>query len=107
MKYVKYLLALIGVVGAIVALTAGILDAGGQGIFVLVLTLVPAILVGLSEGIKKPFGRAFAGVSFLSFALAAMKTTEAPFENVMMAAAAGVILSVILLVLPEKSKEKK
>ena len=106
MKIVKYLLALISLVAAVVALASGILSAGGQGLFVLILTLVPGALVGVSAGIKKPFGRLFASVSFLSFALAAMKTTNDPFTNVMMAAAAGILLSVVLLILPEKAAKK-
>ena len=76
---------------------------GGQGIFVLVLCVIPVALVGYGT-VKKAMPRWASVVSALSFLLVAMKTTNAPFDNVMMAGALGLILSIVLAIKTPSSK---
>lgn len=103
MVYVKYVMMLLGVVAIVLGLSAHITAAGGQGIFVLVLCVVPVALGGLSIAQKRGMPRWASIVSAVAFLVIAMKTTEAPFDNIMMAAAGGLLLAIVLAIKPDRS----
>jgi hypothetical protein len=42
-------------------------------------------------------------VSAVAFLIVAMKTTEEPFDNIMMAAAGGLLLAIVLAIKPDAS----
>jgi hypothetical protein len=105
MSYVKYAIGAIGIVAAILAIVYGIMSAGGQGIFVLALCLIPAALAAFGTVVVHGMPRWGSIVSALSFALLAMKTREgADFQNIMMMAVLGLLLAVVLAIKPDGSK---
>lgn len=103
MSIVKYLMIATALLGVVLALAVDVLAASG-GIKLLVVLAVPIVLGVLSIVQKRGLPRWAGGVSILAFLLAAMWTTEPPFDNVMMAAALGIILSIILTIRPDRPK---
>jgi hypothetical protein len=104
MKAVKLVILVISLLAVVLGLSAHLQSFGGQGIFTLSLAALPGVLVAASLGLRRPFGRLFAGLSLVSFLLLGMKTSDAEIlQNIMMAAFAGVVLALVLLVKPERS----
>ncbi len=101
MKYVKFVLMGFGVIAAALLLSENILSAGGQGIFTLAMCLAPVVLAAWTLVGRHGMPRWASGVSLVAFLIAVMKTTEAPLDNAMMAAAAGILCALALLIKPD------
>jgi len=102
-QYVKFALMGFGALAAILGLSASILSFGGHGILVFVCCLVPVGLGAMTLVTKKGMPRWASIVSLVALLVAAMKTSEgSAFENIMMAAAAGMVCALVLAIKPDK-----
>ena len=105
MRLVTWIVLAFSVLATALGFAAKLTSFGGQGVFTLAMAVLPAALVGVSRVLGRPFGRAFAGISLVAFLIVGMKTSEpAELQNIMMAAAVGVLLSVVLLIKPERPR---
>ena len=105
MTYVKYALGGAGILATVLGLVYGVQNAGGQGIFLLVASLLPVALVAFGTVVKPTLPRWAAIVSAVSFLIVAMKTRQGDqLQNIMMVAALGLILAIALAVKPDKAK---
>lgn len=103
MKVVKWIVLGFSLIVVGMGLAAKLSSFGGQGLFTLVMGLLPALLVGAAIGLGRPFGRLFAGLSLVAFLIVGMKTSSSEdLENIMMVAFAGMIASLIPLIRPER-----
>jgi hypothetical protein len=104
MKVVKWLVLAFSALAVILAVSAKLQTLGGQGVFTLVMAALPGALVALSLVLALPFARLFAAVSLVAFLIVGMKTSQADeFQNIMMAAAGGILIALVLLIKPEKA----
>lgn len=105
MKYVKYALMAVGLLGALLCLKFGVLSAGLHGIIVFVACLVPVGLGALGTFVQPGMRRWAAVTSALCFVLVAMKTSGGidggSLEKIMFAAGIGLLLSIALAAKPE------
>jgi len=102
MKFVKFALMGFGVLGAVLSLVYGVMAAGVHGVIVLVGCLLPVAFGAMSIVTKKGMPRWASAVSLVALLVVAMKTTEGDdLQNVMMAATAGMICAIILLIKPD------
>ncbi len=105
MKYAKFAIAGLSLLGIVLGLSAGLQRFGGQGLFTLIMAGVPLVLVAIALGIGTRFGRLFAGLSLAAFLIVGMKTTDAkPLENLMMVAFGGMIAALVVLIRPERAR---
>jgi hypothetical protein len=103
MRYLKYLILILGVVGTIVALAEELYAIGTHGYIVLATCLIPVLLAGLGATVIKGFPRWAAAVTLLSFLVAGIKTSEVDsLAGIMMSAFVGMLLSLVLLVKPDR-----
>lgn len=99
MRYVKYIMAALGVLGAILALSYDIMGVGVHGVIVLIGALLPAALVGVGQVTKQGFPRSFAVISLIGLLLVSMKTSDGdPLQNVMMGAFFALILAIVRII---------
>ncbi len=104
MKVMKWIVLAFSLLAVALALASKLLSLGGQGIFTLVMAALPGCLVAVSLGLGRPFGRLFAGISIVAFLIVCLKTSEGhDYENIMMAAFAGLVVALIVLIKPEKA----
>lgn len=103
MNVPKFLILAFSLLATILSLTTSpsVVSFGGQGYFVLALAAAPGVLA-LYGIATKHVPRAAAGIALACFLILAMKTTEAPYDNIMMAAAAGMIASIAALIKPQR-----
>jgi hypothetical protein len=101
MRYVLYVMILAGVLTLVLSITEHVWIYGGQGYFLLGLCVVPVVLGGIAA-VQGRCPRWISGVSAVAFLVAAMKTTEAPLDNIMMAAALGLVLAIVLAIRPPR-----
>ncbi|MCA9691596.1 MAG: hypothetical protein KC636_18470 [Myxococcales bacterium] len=101
MKIVKFLMIAFGLLGAILGFSMDILSLEG-GAIVVCASLLPALLGLLGTFVWKGIPRWAAGVSILAFMVVGMKTTEEPFQDIMLAAFAGMLLAIALTIKPDK-----
>jgi hypothetical protein len=100
----KYVVAAFSALSAVLALSASILAAGGQGIFVLVLCAIPGALAAAGHFVWHGFPRRAAVGSLVSFLLVGLKTSggDASLQNVMVVAFFGMIVALALTIKPDK-----
>lgn len=101
MRYVIYVMVLAGVLALALSVTEHVWTYGGQGYLLLGLCALPVVLGGIAAA-QRRCPRWISGVSALAFLVAAMKTTEAPLDNIMMAAALGLVLAIVLAIRPPR-----
>lgn len=103
MKYVKFALMGFGLLAAVLALSAKVMDAGVHGVIILVGSLLPVALGVMSLATKKAMPRWASVVSLLGLLVVGMKTSEGKeFQNIMMAAAGGILCALVLAIKPDK-----
>jgi apolipoprotein N-acyltransferase len=104
MKALKWIVLGFSVLTIILGLAAKLQSFGGQGVFTLAASALPGVLVALSLAFHRPFGRLLAGISLVAFLIVGLKTSQgSEFENIMMAAFVGILVTLVVLVKPEKA----
>jgi len=104
MRYVKFAMIAFAAIATILSLMYKAFSYGGQGILVLVLCVIPLALGLFGTVVKPTLPRWAAIVSAFSFLILAMKTTEGDnWQNVMLAAAVGLILAIVLAIRPDRA----
>jgi hypothetical protein len=79
-------------------------SAAGAELIVLGARLVPVLLGGLGTFVVDGMPRWAATMSALAFVIAAMKTSHGSEpQNIMMAAAAGLLVAIALLIKPDRA----
>ena len=101
MVIVKYILGLAALGAITLAMSLGALSVDG-GMKLMVVLGVPLVATAVFSLRRQSLPRWASGLSLLCFLLAAMWTTEAPFDDVMMLAALGLVLSLVLLIRPDR-----
>ncbi len=105
MKIVKLIMMALGLLGAALSIVYKLPSYGMHGMIVLVACLVPVLLGGLSTFVFNGLPRWAAVISALAFVVAAMKTSKGEeLQNIMLAAAAGLLVSVILVIRPDRPR---
>ena len=101
MKYVTFVV--IGCALAALALCAQqhIWLYGAQGYMVLGLCTAPLVLIAATWP-TRTVPRWASAISAICLLLAAIKTTNAPFDNIMMAAALGALTAIALVIKPAR-----
>lgn len=103
MRAIKWIVFGFSALVVILCIVAKLQTLGGQGIFTLAMAALPAVLVIGSQLLGWSFGRLFAGLSLVGFLIVGMKTSQGDeFSNIMMAAFAGMLVSLVNLIKPEK-----
>lgn len=109
-KVVKGLVFVNGILGTIalgLCLIFNIFTYGGNGVFTLILCLVPLLLSGLSITGKMAFTRKWAAISMVCWLIVGMKTSGGDkFQGLMVVAFFAMVCSFILLIFPEKDNKK-
>jgi hypothetical protein len=107
MRYVKFIVLGIGLLSALLSAVYGAFDLGGAGITVFVACLIPAALCAFGTFVKPTIPRWAAIVSVIAFLVVGMKTSGggSDFENVMLLAFLGLILSIVLSIRPDRPRE--
>ena len=100
MTYVKYALMAFGLIGLILCLVEKLWVVGGQGYFVMALCAIPVGIGGMTIVQKRALDRRLAGTCLAAMGLTAVKTSQG-LDNIMMAAAAGALCAIALIVKPE------
>lgn len=105
MKLVKLIMIALGLVGAALSIVYKLPAYGTHGVIVLVACLVPVLLGGLGTFVFDGLPRWAAVISALAFVVAAMKTSKGEeLQNIMLAAAAGLLVSLILVLRPDRPR---
>jgi hypothetical protein len=103
MQYAKFIVAALSLVCVALGLSVGLQNLGGQGLFTLIASATPLLLVALALASKRRFGRWMGAVSLIAFLIVGMKTSEAEsLENVMVAAFFGMLVALVVLIRPER-----
>jgi ABC-type Fe3+-siderophore transport system permease subunit len=107
MRTVKHVMTAFSLGAFALALVYGVYEAGGQGIFTLVMCLVPAALGILTTVLRTGFSRPLAAVSAVAMLIAAMKTSvrDSPLENIMLVAFFGMVFALVLVIVPDKRRD--
>jgi hypothetical protein len=104
MRYVKFAMMGFAALATILSLVYNVFSFGGQGALVFVLCVVPLALGVFGTVVKPTLPRWAAIVSALDFLILGMKTTEGDnWQNVMLAAVAGLLLAVVLAIRPDRA----
>lgn len=108
MRGVKYAMLGLGAISVLLCLIYNVFQYGGHGVLLFVVCLVPTVLAGLSIKLGG-MPRWASAVSLVSFMIAGMKTSgdQSDMNNIMVAVFFGVLLSLVLLILPDRPKEPK
>ena len=101
MRYVVYLMVIAGILALAISVTEHIWSYGGQGYLLLGLCALPVALGGIAA-LQGRCPRWVSVVCAIAFLIAAMKTTEAPLDNIMMAAALGLVVAIVLAIRPPR-----
>jgi hypothetical protein len=103
MKIVKYLMMVFGLVGVVLSFVYDLPAYGTHGIIVLACCALPVVLAALSFAFTAT-PRWLSVLSALAFLVAAMKTSSGPsdLQNIMMAAAGGLIAALALAIRPDR-----
>ena len=106
MRVIKYVMMALGLIVVVLTLVYNVFQYGGHGIAVFVLSLVPVTLGGISVKLGG-MPRWASAVSTVAFFVVAAKTSgdSTDLQNIMVAAFFGSILSLGLLILPDRPKE--
>lgn len=105
MKFVKFALMASGVLAAVLALSAGVMQAGIHGVIVLAGCLLPVALGGWTLAHNKGMPRWASIFSLLGLLVVGMKTSQSNvLENVMMLAAAGIVCALVLAIRPDRPR---
>lgn len=104
MRYVKFIVLGIGLLSALLSAVYGAFNLGGAGITVFVACLIPAALSAFGTFVKPAIPRWAAIVSVIAFLVVGMKTSggSSDFQNVMLLAFLGLILSIVLAIRPDR-----
>ncbi len=104
MRYVKFSILGISLLSAVLSLSYGALGFGGQGIFLLVSCLTPALLCAFGTFVKPSMPRWAGALSILAFLIVGMKTSggSSDLQNVMLLAFVGLILSIVITIRPDR-----
>jgi len=105
MKIVKLVMIALGLLGVALSLVYKLPSYGTHGLIVLGACLVPVLLGALGTFVLDGMPRWAAAIAAIAFLVAAMKTrggTE--LQNIMLAAAAGVVVSIALLIRPDRRR---
>ena len=108
MRGVKYAMLGLGAISVLLCLIYNVFQHGGHGILLFVTCLVPTALAGLSIKLGG-MPRWASAVSLVSFMIAGMKTSgdQSDLNNIMMAVFFAMLLSLVLLILPDRPKKPK
>ena len=103
MKLIKLIMVGFGLLGAALSVVYKLPSYGTHGMIVLVACLVPVLLGGLGTFVFDSLPRWAAVISALAFIVAAMKTSKGTdLQNIMLASAAGLLVSLILVIRPDR-----
>jgi len=103
MQYLKFVSAAFGAIATFLCFNYGLHNFGGQGWLTIGLSAAPIALAGLGI-MQKGMPRWASVVSALSFLIVAMKTTQGEsLQNIMMAAAGGLIVAIVMAIKPDKT----
>jgi len=103
MKNAKLVMMGLGVVGVILCFVHNLPSYGTHGLIVLISFLVPVLLGALGTLILDGMPRWASALSAIAFLVAVMKTrTGDDFRALMVAAAAGCLIALALLVKPDR-----
>lgn len=104
MKFVKFTIFALAIVGLILSFTANMLSFGADGAIVLAGCALPAALAAYGTVVRRTMPRWAAAVSAISFLLVGFKTVDSEaLDNIMMASFVGMLLAIVLTVRPERS----
>ena len=105
MTYVKYVIGGAGILATILSFVYGLHGAGGQGIFVILASLIPVALVAFGTVVKPTMPRWASIVSVVAFLLVAMKTRAGDdLQNIMLVAFLGLLFALALAIKPDRAK---
>jgi hypothetical protein len=106
MRVIKYVMMALGLIVVVLSLVYNVLQYGGHGIAVFVLSLVPVALGGVSIKLGG-MPRWASAASMVAFFVVAAKTSggSTDLQNIMVAAFFGAVLSLVLLIVPDRPKE--
>ena len=105
MKIVKLVMMALGLLGAVLSFVYKLPSYGPHGLIVIGACLVPVVLGALGTFVLDGLPRWAAAISAVAFVVAAMKTSKGTdLQNIMMAAAAGVLVALALLVKPDRPR---
>jgi hypothetical protein len=105
MKLVKLFMVGFGLLGAALSIVYKLPSYGTHGLIVLGACLVPVLLGGLGTFVFDSLPRWAAVISALAFVVAAMKTSKGTdLQNIMLASAAGLLVALILVIRPDRSR---
>jgi hypothetical protein len=103
MKIVKFVMGGAGILATALSFGYGVHRAGSHGTVVLVGALIPVALVAFGTLMRSTLPRWGAIVSAIAFLIVAMKTRQGEdLKNIMMAAALGLVLAIVLAIRPER-----
>jgi hypothetical protein len=105
MRYVKFTILGLGALSFVLSISYGALSFGGQGVFLLVTCLLPALLATFGTFVKPTMPRWASFVSALSFLIVGMKTSggSSDLQNVMLLGFVGLILSLVIAIRPDRA----
>ena len=101
MRYVVFVMIAAALLALGLAASQHMWTYGGQGYLVLGLCALP-VLLGALAAARGRCPRWIPIVSALAFLVVAIKTTDAPFDNIMMAAALGLVLAAVVAIRPPR-----
>jgi hypothetical protein len=106
MRVVKYIMMALALVAVILCLVYNVMQYGIHGIAVLVLSLIPLVLGGVSIKMGG-MPRWASAVSMVVFLVIGLKTSgdSTDLQNIMVVGFFGLILALALLIIPDKPKE--
>jgi hypothetical protein len=105
MKVVKLVMIALGLLGAILSLAYKLPSYGVHGMIVVVACLVPVALGALGTFVMRGLPRWGSAISALAFLIVALKTSKGDdLQNIMVAAAAGLLSAVALLIKPDRAR---
>jgi hypothetical protein len=108
MTIVKYIMVVLGLLGAILSVAYKLPSYGTHGILVLVACLIPAALGALGTFAFRGMPRWASILSALAFIVAMMKTRQGDdLQNIMLVAAAGFLAAIALAIRPDRPRARQ
>jgi len=103
MRFVKFFMMAMGVVGVVLSVVYKLPSYGSHGLIVLGACGVPVALGALGTFVFDGLPRWASAISALAFLVAAMKTSKGEdLQNIMLVAALGVLVAIVLLIKPDR-----